>query len=44
MLETCYLNFGQKVATDLAEFCSSVLWMVALLSDNIGYLSEISKC
>ena len=29
-----------KVAENLAELCSSVLWNVELLSNEIGYLAE----
>ena len=36
---------GSKVVKNLAELCScaSVLWKVALASNEIGYLDEISR-
>ena len=36
--DPCY-----KVAKNSSELCSSVLWKVELVSDETGYLTEISK-
>lgn len=32
-----------KVAKNLAQLCSSVLWRTELVNDEIRYLAEISK-
>lgn len=36
-------HFCQKVAKNLAGLCSSVLWKVDFVNEELRYLAEISK-
>ena len=36
-------NSGYTEAESLAELCPTVTWKAELLSDELGYLTEISK-